>query len=90
MKKLLHWVQGWVQPPLIRWVHYWYGKPDDATIQVFFYRCERCRGVVSWNMIRAGGCCPGARIGPAVLTFLEEVKILFMVWQGHIREDRHA
>ena len=85
-------MKHWMQKQLQRWVCYWYGAPDDPTCQVFFYRCRSCNSLVSWNMIKAGGCCPGGRIAPAYLSFWTELMILLCVWrwQPTREERRHA
>ncbi len=63
------------------WMEYWHGR-KDASHQWDFYRCKGCRGLVTWRMIKRGGCsCDMAKqLVPARLSLVEKVKILVLPW----------
>ena len=65
----------------IRWISYWHGHGDDAT-QWRYYRCDGCKGIVTWNDIALGGCDCGMsnKVRPAALTRVEKVRILVLPW----------
>lgn len=71
-----------IEKPLQRYLAYWHGSPEDATRQYQYYRCEVCRGLVTWKQIHNGGCkCGvGSRIRAAHITWFEKVKLLLMPW----------
>jgi len=55
----------------------------DATIQFPFYRCQGCRGVITWMHIKTGtGCskCGGGRVNPTNLSLFEEIRVIFFPW----------
>ena len=71
-----------LENPIKRYLAYWHGAPTDPQRQYAYYRCECCRGVVTWKQIAAGGCkCgTGSRIRPAYLSVGEKLKLLCIPW----------
>lgn len=67
---------------IVSYLRRFHGIPTDVTRQYDYYRCEVCRGLVTWNQIRAGGCkCgTGARIRAAHLSLWEKTKLLLIPW----------
>lgn len=70
-----------LEAPVKRYLAKLYGAPDDGR-QYQFYRCELCRGIVTWKQIQAGGCqCGvGSRVRAAHLTAWEKAKLLLAPW----------
>lgn len=73
---------GAIENPIKRYLAHFHGAPADPSRQYAYYRCECCRGLVTWNQIRAGGCkCgTGSRIRAAHLSFGEKVRMLLCPW----------
>lgn len=65
-----------------QYLRHWHGTPPDPARQYDYYRCEVCRGLVTWKHIRQGGCAcgVGSRVRAAHLTLWEKCKILVMPW----------
>lgn len=63
-----------------RWMTYWHG--EGAPHQYRYHRCKGCRNLVTWKMIRQGGCsCDLAKeLVPASLSWTEKFRILVMPW----------
>lgn len=62
-----------------RWLAHCHGVGEAS--QHDFFRCEGCRGLVTWHRIRSGGCpCMSSRIRPAVLTLGEKARLLLLPW----------
>jgi len=63
-----------------KWLDYNYDNGDEHQYQ--FYRCDGCKGLVTWKTIRQGGCdCGlGRNLHPACLSLFEKFKLLFMPW----------
>lgn len=63
-----------------RYMTYWHG--EGAPHQHRYYRCKGCHGLVTWKMIRKGGCdCNMSKeLVPANLTMLEKARILGAPW----------
>lgn len=74
---------AWLEAPIKTYLDRRHGPAVDVSRQYQFYRCELCRGVVTWKQIEAGGCrCGvGSRIRAAHLTTFEKVQLLFMPWR---------
>lgn len=64
------------------YLEWWHGKPDNPESQVAYYRCLGCRGLVTWNGIRKGGCNCGTsnKVRGAILKWHEKVRLLMMPW----------
>jgi hypothetical protein len=62
------------------WLDRWHGAGGEGQFQ--FYRCEACRAVVTWRMIRAGACarCERTRVAPASLSAREKAGLLLWPW----------
>lgn len=61
------------------WLQRHHGRPEPH--QFMFYRCETCRGLVSFARITTGGCaCGGIKMRPTALSFLEKVRALLLPW----------
>lgn len=75
---------AFLETPIKRYLDRRYGAPPDATRQYQFYRCELCRGVVTWKQIEQGGCrCGvGSRVRAAHLTVGEKFKLLLSPWSA--------
>lgn len=71
-----------LEAPIKRYLAHFHGSPADEKRQYAYYRCELCRGVVTWNQIQAGGCkCgTGSRVRAAHLSLTEKVRILLAPW----------
>lgn len=72
-----------LEKPIQRYLTALYGAPPDPVRQYRFYRCELCRGVVTWRQIQEGGCrCgTGSRVRAAHLSFSEKVRLLLgLAW----------
>ena len=71
-----------LEKPIKQYLAYWHGAPTDATRQYQYYRCELCRGLVTWKQIQQGGCqCGvGSRVRAAHLTLWEKAKLLLVPW----------
>lgn len=71
-----------LESPIKRYLAHFHGAPTDPSRQYAYYRCELCRGVVTWKQIQAGGCkCgTGSRIRAAHLSVGEKVRLLLMPW----------
>lgn len=70
-------VADWAKPL----IEQWYGVGEDH--QYEFYRCKGCQQLITWKMIRRGGCpCDlGHQMVPVrSFTFWEKVKILCCPW----------
>ncbi len=74
-------IKGWIAQAGARWLNYWFGD-GFAETQYRFYRCDGCKGIVTWNDIKAGGCDCGTsiKIRPAVLTRAEKFRLLVLPW----------
>lgn len=70
------------EKPIQRYLAHFHGAPANPERQYAYYRCELCRGVVTWKQIEQGGCrCGvGSRVRAAHLTVLEKAKLLLMPW----------
>lgn len=64
------------------WLTYWHDGPADASRQHQFYRCEACHGLVTWKMIKRGGCECGmsSKVRAAHLRWHEKARLLFAPW----------
>ena len=73
---------GFIEAPVKRYLEARYGAPTDPNRQYQFYRCELCRGIVTWKQIQEGGCrCgTGSRVRAAHLSVGEKLKLLLMPW----------
>lgn len=71
-----------LEAPIKRYLEHFHGAPPDATRQYSYYRCETCRGLVTWKQIQAGGCkCgTGSRIRAAHLSVSEKIRMLVFPW----------
>ena len=71
-----------LESPIKKYLAHFHGAPHDPSKQYSYYRCELCRGVVTWKQIEAGGCkCgTGSRVRAAHLSFSEKARILLMPW----------
>lgn len=71
-----------LEKPIKRYLAHFHGEAPDASRQYQYYRCELCRGVVTWKQINTGGCkCgTGSRVRAAHLSFGEKVRMLLMPW----------
>lgn len=65
-----------------RYLAHWHGAPPEPTRQYAYYRCELCRGLVTWKQIEQGGCkCGvGSRVRAAHLTVGEKARLLLLPW----------
>lgn len=70
------------EKPIQRYLAHFHGTPPDPAKQYAYYRCELCRGVVTWKQIEQGGCrCGvGSRVRAAHLTVTEKAKLILMPW----------
>ena len=73
-------LKGFLNDAFCRYLIYWH--EFGAIGQDFFYRCQKCSGLVTWRMINKGGCnCSGmTKIFPTNPKLLEWVRLLFMPW----------
>lgn len=73
---------GWLESLGTAYLNKRYGSATDPARQYQFYRCELCRGLVTWKDIAQGGCrCGvGSRIRAAHLSFSEKCKLLLSPW----------
>ena len=74
---------AFLEAPIKHYLNARYGAPKDPHRQYQFYRCELCRGLVSWKHIELGGCqhcSTGSRVRAAHLSFGEKCKLLFAPW----------
>lgn len=71
-----------IERPIKQYLKYFHGAPDDPTKQYAYYRCELCRGIVTWKQIKAGGCkCgTGSRVRAAHLSFTDKLQLIFLPW----------
>jgi len=71
-----------LEQPIKRYLARRHGAPTDPNRQYQFYRCELCRGIVTWKQIKQGGCkCGvGSRVRAAHLSFGEKVQLLIAPW----------
>lgn len=71
-----------LESPIKRYLAHFHGAPADPSRQYAYYRCECCRGVVTWKQIQAGGCkCgTGSRIRAAHLSIGEKCRLLLFPW----------
>lgn len=72
-----------IEQPIKRYLAYFHGAPTDPAKQYAYYRCELCRGIVTWKQIAEGGCraCKvGSRVRAAHLKFTEKLRLLFLPW----------
>lgn len=69
-------VERWIH----QWLAYWHGS--GHTTQFQFYRCRECHRLVTWKIIREGGCpcAMGNRVSPAVLTRWEKFRLVVLPW----------
>ena len=67
---------------IVRYLTYWHGRGEPE--QHDYYRCHGCRRLVTWHAIRKGGCLCGLsnKLGPAVLTTWEKVRLLLLPTVG--------
>ncbi len=65
-----------------RYLDYWYWTGSRADNQFQFYRCELCKGIVTWKHIKQDGGCPcgASRVSPTKPRFTEKCRILLMPW----------
>ncbi len=58
--------------------HHGEGEPH----QYDFYRCDLCRRLVTWNIIRSGGCgcAGGTKMRPANPTLWETFRLMALPW----------
>ena len=64
---------------LRRWFVKHHGEGEHN--QYDFYRCDQCHGIVTWRMIRLGGCgCSRSRLRPTNPTMVEAFKLLVLPW----------
>lgn len=70
------------EKPIQKYLAHFYGSPPEPSRQYMFYRCELCRGLVTWKQIQEGGCkCGvGSRIRAAHLSFTEKARLLLLPW----------
>ena len=63
-----------------RWMTYWHG--EGAPHQYRYHRCKGCHKLLTWKVIRKGGCdcLIDKHIVPAKLSFAEKFRILVMPW----------
>lgn len=72
-----------IEKPIKKYLEHHHGAPHDSSKQYMFYRCELCRGLVSWKQINEGGCgkcLTGSRVRAAHLSTWEKVKALVLPW----------
>lgn len=71
-----------LEAPFKRWLDHCHGTAPDPVRQRQFYRCEGCKGIVTWHQIARGGCdCGiGSRVRAAALTWHEKVRLLVLPW----------
>lgn len=72
-----------IEAPIKRYLQYFHGAPSDPKRQFDYYRCEFCRGIVTWKQIHQGGCksCSvGSRVRAAHLSIWEKAQLLLMPW----------
>jgi len=62
------------------WLDYWFSNGEEH--QYRFYRCEGCGRLVTWKVIRRGGCdcMRGRNLRPARLSFWDKFRALFLPW----------
>lgn len=71
----MRWLEKKIRAYFIRW--HGEGGPN----QYDFYRCEGCKSLLTWQIIRSGGCaCGSPRLKPTNPTFFELVKVLVFPW----------
>lgn len=56
----------------------WHGEGEPHQADLF--RCESCKGLVTWNMIRAGNTCCSSRLRPTNPRFFEKVRLFLFPW----------
>ena len=71
-----------IEQPVKRYLAHWHGTATDPARQYQYYRCEFCRGLVTWKQIADGGCqtCVSSRVRAAHLTMLEKTRLLLVPW----------
>ena len=71
----------WWERPFVNYLERRHGKPD-ADYQYQFYRCAGCTGLVTWNMIKRGGCnCFSSnQLRPTYPSMLERIRLLVLPW----------
>ena len=71
-----------IEQPIKAYLTWWHGAPTEPMRQYVYYRCELCRGLVTWKQIATGGCkCGvGSRVRGAHLTFFEKARLLIAPW----------
>lgn len=62
------------------WLRAWHGVGEAHQYQ--FYRCHACRRLVTWNVIRSGGCAchESSKISPTKLGLLTKARVLYLPW----------
>ena len=70
----------WIDPIGRRWLAYWHGEGEAHQYQ--FYRCHGCRRMVTYHIIRSGGCrCfESAKVSPTKLSVVDKVRLLYVPW----------
>jgi hypothetical protein len=62
------------------WLAYWHGEGEAHQYQ--FYRCHACRRLVTYHIIRSGGCTchESSKISPTKLGLLSKARLLYVPW----------
>lgn len=62
------------------WLVWWHGAGEVHQYQ--FYRCHACRRLVTFHIIRSGGCAclESSKISPTKLGWLTKARILYAPW----------
>ena len=70
----------WIMTQLRRWVVWWHGEGDPDQLDV--YRCKACHRLVSWVMIRQGGCACGirAKIEAFPIRWWHTARLVLLPW----------
>jgi hypothetical protein len=86
LRAVLAWpYRRWVEPRLAARLVACHGRGADT--QAEYYRCHGCKRLVTWLVIKAGGCGCGMsnRLSPAVLTRWEMVRLVLFPRLGLAR-----
>ena len=73
-------IKAFLEDTLCRYLAHFHGRGSEH--QDMFFRCRRCSGLVTWNIIREGGCtCSGsAPMHPTNPKMTEWFKLFLMPW----------
>lgn len=73
-------MKAFLEDAMCRYLAHFHGI--GAEHQEMFYRCRRCSGLVTWNIIKQGGCnCSGsAPMYPTNPKPFEWLRLFFAPW----------